>query len=122
MGQVADQQQGAAPGRRTNSDIEPGVCPGAGRATATAHPALGRILAAHRLTVGPVFAQLETVHAILCRAGFAPREAVRVFYSLFTYVFGFVMWELPRVHQHWAEAYVASWNNTTRTCMRCART
>jgi TetR/AcrR family tetracycline transcriptional repressor len=80
------------------------------RETATAHPALGRILADHGLTVGPVFVQLETVHGILVRAGFAPRDAVRAFYSLFTYVFGSVMWELPRVHQQSADAYVSSWN------------
>lgn len=81
------------------------------RETATAHPALGRILADHGLTVGPVFVQLETVHGILLRAGFAPTDAVRAFYSLFTYVFGFVMWELPRVHQQPADAYVSSWNS-----------
>jgi TetR/AcrR family tetracycline transcriptional repressor len=81
------------------------------RATAMAHPALGRILADHGLTVGPVFVQLEAVHGILVRAGFAPSEAVRAFYSLFTYVFGSVMWELPRVHQQPADAYVSSWNS-----------
>jgi TetR/AcrR family transcriptional regulator, tetracycline repressor protein len=80
------------------------------RQTATAHPALGRILADHGLTVGPVFDQLETVHGILVRAGFAPGDAVRAFYSLFTYVFGFVVWELPRVHRQSADAYVSSWN------------
>src|SRR5262245_18592706 len=35
------------------------------REAATAHPALGRILADHGLTVGPVFAQLEIVHGVL---------------------------------------------------------
>ncbi|WP_433380217.1 TetR/AcrR family transcriptional regulator [Actinoplanes sp. CA-142083] len=80
------------------------------RDAVTAHPALGRILADHGLTVGPVFTQLETVHGILIRAGFAPGEAVRAFYSLFTYVFGSVMWELPRVHQQPEEAYVSSWH------------
>ena len=80
------------------------------RETATAHPALARILADHGLTVGPVFVQLETVHGILVRAGFAHSDAVRAFYSLFTYVFGFVMWELPRVHQQSVDAYQASWN------------
>lgn len=81
------------------------------RETATAHPALGRILADHGLTAGPVFVQLETVHGILVRAGFAPCDAVRAFYSLFTYVFGFVLWELPRVHQQPAAAYAAAWNS-----------
>lgn len=80
------------------------------RETATAHPAVGRILVDHGLTVGPVFVQLETVHGILLRAGFTPNDAVRAFYSLFTYVFGFVIWELPRVHQQPADAYVAAWN------------
>jgi AcrR family transcriptional regulator len=81
------------------------------RETATIHPALGRILADHGLTVGPVFVQLETVHGILVRAGFPPRDAVRAFYSLLSYVFGFVMWELPRVHQQPADAYASSWNS-----------
>jgi TetR/AcrR family tetracycline transcriptional repressor len=81
------------------------------RETAVAHPAIGRILADHGLTVGPVFVQLETVHGILVRAGFTPRDAVRAFYSLFTYVFGSVMWELPRVHQQPAAAYAASWSH-----------
>ena len=29
---------------------------------------------------------------------------------LFTYVFGFVIWELPRVHVQPATSYVDSWN------------
>jgi len=85
------------------------------REAATAHPALGRILADHGLTVGPVFTQLETAHGILLRAGFAHNDAVRAFYSLFTYVFGFVMWELPRVHQQPADAYVLAWTSAIDT-------
>ncbi|MFC7275958.1 TetR/AcrR family transcriptional regulator [Paractinoplanes rhizophilus] len=81
------------------------------REAAAAHPALGRILADHGLTVWPVFAQLETVHGILIRAGFAPGDAVRAFYSLFTYVFGAVLWELPRVRRQPEEAYVSSWHS-----------
>jgi hypothetical protein len=46
----------------------------------------------------------------LVNAGFPPRDAVRAFYSLLTYVFGFVLWELPRVHQQPADAYVAAWD------------
>lgn len=80
------------------------------RDAAIAHPALCRILADRGLTVGPVFDQLEELHDILVRAGFTDTDAVRAFYSLLTYVFGFVIWELPRVHQQPAEAYTAAWN------------
>jgi AcrR family transcriptional regulator len=81
------------------------------REAARAHPALSRILAERGLTVGPVFDQLEAVHAILRAAGFSELDAVRTFYSLLTYVFGFVVWELPRVRRQHASAYVESWNN-----------
>jgi AcrR family transcriptional regulator len=81
------------------------------RDAAIAHPALCRILADRGLTVGPVFDQLEEAHEILRCAGFADTDAVRTFYSLFTYVFGFVIWELPRVHQQPAETYQAAWND-----------
>ena len=80
------------------------------RDAALAHPALARILAARGLTIGPVFEQLEQAHGILLRAGFSGEGAVRAFYALFTYVFGFVIWELPRVHEQPAAAYVDSWN------------
>jgi AcrR family transcriptional regulator len=79
------------------------------REQALAHPALSRILADRGLTVGPIFDQLEQAHAILLAAGFSPSDAVRAFYALLTYVFGFVIWELPRVHQQPATAYTAAW-------------
>jgi AcrR family transcriptional regulator len=81
------------------------------RAQALAHPALSSILAERGLTVGPVFDQLEQTHSILRAAGFSDVDAVRTFYTLFTYVFGFVMWELPRVHQQPAASYTEAWNN-----------
>jgi TetR/AcrR family tetracycline transcriptional repressor len=81
------------------------------RDAAIAHPALSRILAQRGLTVGPVFEQLEAVHAILRAASFSDLDAVRTFYSLLTYVFGFIAWELPRVHQQPAAAYTAAWND-----------
>ena len=98
------------------------------RDAALAHPALARILAERGLTVGPVFEQLEQAHSILRRAGFSDEGAVRTFYTLFTYVFGFVIWELPRVHEQPATAYVDSWNaaidlldiNSYPPCTRCA--
>jgi AcrR family transcriptional regulator len=80
------------------------------RDAALAHPALARILAERGLTVGPVFLQLEQAHRVLRRAGFSEVDAVRTFYALFTYVFGFVIWELPRVHEQPASTYVDSWN------------
>lgn len=81
------------------------------REQALAHPALSRILADRGLTVGPVFDQLEQAHTILLAAGFSPSDAVRAFYSLLTYVFGFVIWELPRVHQQPTTAYTTAWTN-----------
>jgi AcrR family transcriptional regulator len=80
------------------------------RDAALAHPALARILAERGLTVGPVFDQLEQAHSILRRAGFSDTDAVRTFYTLFVYVFGFVIWELPRVHQQPAASYADAWN------------
>ncbi len=82
------------------------------REAAIAHPALSRILADRGLTVGPVFDQLEELHGILVTAGLSDTDAVRTFYSLLTYVFGFVIWELPRVHQQPADVYTAAWNES----------
>jgi TetR/AcrR family transcriptional regulator, tetracycline repressor protein len=82
------------------------------RAQALAHPALSGILADRGLTVGPVFDQLEAIHGILRAAGFSNVEAVRTFYALLTYVFGFVMWELPRVHQQSPAEYATAWNHS----------
>lgn len=79
------------------------------RRQALAHPALSRILADRGLTVGPVFDQLEQVHSILRAAGFPATDAVRTFYALLTYTFGFVIWELPRVHQQPTTAYATAW-------------
>jgi AcrR family transcriptional regulator len=81
------------------------------RTEALAHPALSSILAARGLTVGPVFDQLEQVHRVLRAAGFSDVDAVRAFYTLFTYVFGFVIWELPRVHQQPPASYAKAWND-----------
>jgi AcrR family transcriptional regulator len=80
------------------------------RDAALAHPALASILAERGLTVGPVFEQLEQAHGILRRAGFSEHDAVRAFYALFTYVFGFVLWELPRVHQQPVRSYTDAWH------------
>ena len=80
------------------------------REAALAHPALPRILAARGLTVAPVFDQLEAVHGILRAAGFSGTEAVRAFSTLLTYVLGFVIWELPRVHEQPAAQHAAAWN------------
>jgi TetR/AcrR family transcriptional regulator, tetracycline repressor protein len=81
------------------------------RQAALDHPALSRILAERGLTAGPVFEQLEAAHAVLRAAGFSDLGAVRTFYALLTYVFGFVVWELPRVHQQPAALYTAAWND-----------
>ena len=79
------------------------------REEALRHPALARILADRGLTVAPVFDQLEEVHGILRTAGFSDLDAVRAFYSLLTYVFGFLLWELPRVHLQAPGRYEAAW-------------
>jgi hypothetical protein len=84
------------------------------RQAAIAHPALGRILSDRGLTIEPVFEQLEQAHAVLRAAGFGDVEAVRAFYTLLTYVFGFVMWELPRVHEQPPAAYEKAWRDSVR--------
>jgi len=81
------------------------------RAEALRHPALARILADRGLTVAPVVDQLEEAHGILRAAGFTDVAAVRAFYSLLTYVFGFVLWELPRVGLRPPGAYEAAWTD-----------
>jgi len=81
------------------------------REAAVAHPALARILAERGLTVGPVFEQLEGVHAVLRASGFSKAGAVRTFYALLTYVLGFVVWQLPRVRSGPAGAYATAWND-----------
>jgi TetR/AcrR family transcriptional regulator, tetracycline repressor protein len=80
------------------------------RTQALRHPALARILADRGLAVPPVLDQLETVHGILRAAGFSDVDAVRSFYSLLIYVFGSLLWELPRVHLQAPSAYAAAWN------------
>ena len=80
------------------------------RDQALRHPALARILADRGLTATPVFDQLEAVLGILRTAGFSPHDAVRTFYGLLTYVFGYVLWELPRVHHQPSSAYAAAWD------------
>jgi TetR/AcrR family tetracycline transcriptional repressor len=81
------------------------------RAQALRHPALARLLADRGLTDGPVFEHLETIHGTLRAAGFSDRDAVRTFYSLVTYVLGFLTWELPRVHEQPPDAYAAAWDD-----------
>jgi AcrR family transcriptional regulator len=82
------------------------------RDAAIAHPALSRIVADRGLTVGPFFDQLEDALGVLLAAGFSDTDAVRTFYTLLTYVFGFVIWELPRVHKQPAAAYTQAWNDS----------
>ena len=79
------------------------------RSQALRHPALARLLADRGLTVEPVFDQLETVLAVLRTAGFSDLDAVRALYSLITYVFGYLIWELPLVHLPPAGTYTAAW-------------
>jgi TetR/AcrR family transcriptional regulator, tetracycline repressor protein len=79
------------------------------RAQALRHPALARLPADRGLAVGPVFEQLEAVLSVLRTAGFSDLDAVRAFYSLLTYVFGYVLWELPRVHAQPVTGYLAAW-------------
>lgn len=81
------------------------------REAAVVHPVLTRILAERGVTVGPVFDQLESVHAVLRAAGFSELGAVRTFYALLSYVVGFVVWELPRAQRGAAAAYAAAWDD-----------
>ena len=81
------------------------------RKEALRHPALARILAERGLTVAPILEQLEDNFAVLRAAGFSDTDAVRAFYSLLTYVFGFLLWELPRVHLQPPASYEGAWDD-----------
>jgi AcrR family transcriptional regulator len=81
------------------------------RGQALRHPALARILANRGITVAPVLDQLEAVHGILRTAGFTDRDAVRAFYSLLIYVFGSLLWELPRTQLQSPSDYAAAWQH-----------
>jgi AcrR family transcriptional regulator len=78
------------------------------RRLAIAHPALAAILASRPLGVRRFYEHLETIMTIMKRAGFSDHDAVRTFYSLFTYVFGFVLWELPRARDRAPGEYMAA--------------
>ena len=80
------------------------------REQAVRHPALARILADRGLTATPVFDHLEIVLGVMRAAGFSRLDAVRAFYGLLTYVFGYVLWELPRVRHQPSSAYAAAWD------------
>lgn len=64
------------------------------RRMALAHPALTAILANRPIHTEHLEVQLEVMLGVLGRAGF-PHPA-QTFFALFTYVYGFVLWELPR--------------------------
>jgi AcrR family transcriptional regulator len=70
------------------------------RAQALAHPAIASIIADRPLALRSAHDHLEEMLTVLHEAGFENDEAVRVFYSLFIYVLGFVVWELPRSGDH----------------------
>jgi hypothetical protein len=57
-----------------------------------------------------VLSQLEEVFGVLRTAGFRPDAAVRSFYALLTYAFGFVLWEIPRGQAQPAGAYADAWS------------
>lgn len=66
------------------------------RRLALSHPALAAILADRPIHTERLEVQLEVMLEVLDRAGF--RDPAKTFFALFTYVFGFVLWELPRSH------------------------
>jgi AcrR family transcriptional regulator len=76
------------------------------RQLALTHPALADILSSRPTGTRRFYEHLETNIAILEEAGFSDRDAVRAFYSLFAYVFGFVLWELPRAQALSPEIYM----------------
>lgn len=75
------------------------------RAQALAHPAIASIIADRALALRLAHDHLEEMLATLHEAGFEDDEAVRVLYSLFTYVLGFVVWELPRSGDHYSQTW-----------------
>ncbi len=81
------------------------------RSEALRHPALARILADRGIAAEPILEQLDENLGILRTAGFSELDAVRAFYSLLSYVFGFLLWELPRVHQQSPASYEKAWTD-----------
>lgn len=76
------------------------------RHLALAHPSLLDILATRPIATSRVEEHLETNITVLRAAGFPDDEAVRAFYALFAYVFGFVVWEIPRQPGSSGSSYV----------------
>jgi TetR/AcrR family transcriptional regulator, tetracycline repressor protein len=79
------------------------------RSEALRHPALALILADRAVAADPILEQLDENLGILRAAGFSDVNAVRAFYSLLSYVFGFLLWELPRVQLQSPESYERAW-------------
>lgn len=73
------------------------------RHLALAHPALTVILANRPLHMERQEKQIEVLLEVLGRAGFP--DPAKTFFALFTYVFGFVLWELPSSHNKENGAY-----------------
>jgi AcrR family transcriptional regulator len=76
------------------------------RALALEHPALVDILTNRPVGTRRVYSHLEEIISILREAGFSDYDALRSFYTLFAYVFGFVLWELPRTQAQSPESYM----------------
>jgi AcrR family transcriptional regulator len=74
-----------------------------------AHP-ISPLLTRHEVTKTPaVLRQLDAALRVLRDGGFERDTAVRALYALIAYTFGFVQFEIPRVHEQPREDYVRDW-------------
>lgn len=82
------------------------------RLTLLAHPVV-RLLGRSEIKKTPrVLATLEQLLKALREGGFDDEGAARTLYLIIIYVFGFVQFEVPRVHDQAREAYVRDWRQS----------
>jgi TetR/AcrR family transcriptional regulator, tetracycline repressor protein len=77
------------------------------RRVALQHPAVGRLLVERLTRTSTVLRNLEVSLGILRDAGYEEGDAVRLYYTLFHYTLGAVLWAAPRGTDEYAAAWAA---------------
>jgi TetR/AcrR family transcriptional regulator, tetracycline repressor protein len=77
------------------------------RRVALEHPAVGRLLVDRLTRTSTVLRNLEVSLGILRDAGYEGGDAVRLYYTLFHYTLGAVLWAAPRGTDEYAAAWAA---------------
>jgi TetR/AcrR family tetracycline transcriptional repressor len=81
------------------------------RRVALEHPAVGRLLVDRLTRTSTVLRNLEVSLGILREAGYEEGDAVRLYYTLFHYTLGAVLWTAPRGS---TDEYAAAWATVLR--------